>query len=38
MARETGWTGLSTVSLVFFWIAVALWLLTLPRFRRAFVR
>jgi hypothetical protein len=38
MAGETGWTGLSTVSLVFFWIAFALWLLTalpLLRFRRA---
>jgi hypothetical protein len=28
MAGETGWPGLSTVSLVFFWIAFALWLLT----------
>jgi hypothetical protein len=28
MAPETGWTGLSTVSLVCFWIAFALWLLT----------
>jgi hypothetical protein len=38
MAGETGWTGLSTVSLVFFWMAFAVWLLvTLPllRFRRA---
>jgi hypothetical protein len=35
MAGETGWTGLSTVSLVFLWIAFALWLLTLPRFGRA---
>ncbi|MDT5079128.1 MAG: hypothetical protein QOJ80_3765 [Mycobacterium sp.] len=41
MAGETGWTGLSTASLVFFWIAFALWLLTLLpllRFRRVFVR
>lgn len=35
MARELGWPPLSTVSLVFFWLAFTLWLLTLLRFRRA---
>jgi Voltage-dependent anion channel len=37
VAGETGWTALSlsTVSLVFFWIAFPLWLLTLLRFGRA---
>ena len=38
MAGETGWTGLSTVSLVFFWIAFALWLLTLSRLVEYFRR
>ena len=32
MALETGWSALRVVSLVFFWIALADWLLTLPRF------
>jgi hypothetical protein len=32
MALETGWPALRVVSLLFFWIAFALWLLTLPRF------
>jgi hypothetical protein len=41
MAGETGWPVLRTVSLVFLWLAVALWLLTLPtllRFRRGLSR
>jgi Voltage-dependent anion channel len=43
VAGETHWPGLTTVSLVFLWIACALWLLTLPRlplprFRRALSR
>jgi hypothetical protein len=32
MALETGWSALRVTSLVFFWIALADWLLTLPRF------
>jgi hypothetical protein len=32
MALETGWSALRVVSLVFFWLALAAWLLTLPRF------
>ena len=32
MALETGWSALRVASLVFFWIALADWLLTLPRF------
>jgi hypothetical protein len=32
MALETGWSALRVVSLVFFWIAFAAWLLTSPRF------
>lgn len=38
MADETGWRGLDVVSLVFCWVALALWLLTLLRFRRASLR
>jgi hypothetical protein len=36
VAGETGWGLLPTVSLVFLWLALVLWLLTLLRFRRAF--
>jgi hypothetical protein len=32
MALETGWSAPQVVSLVFFWIAFAAWLLTSPRF------
>jgi hypothetical protein len=32
MALETGWSALRVVSLVCFWLALAAWLLTLPRF------
>lgn len=34
-AVETGWRPLTTVSLVFFWIALAAWVLTSLRFGRA---
>jgi tellurite resistance protein TehA-like permease len=37
-AVETGWHPLTTVSLVFFWIAFAAWLLTSLRFGRAYIR
>ncbi|MCZ8378037.1 tellurite resistance/C4-dicarboxylate transporter family protein [Mycobacterium sp. CPCC 205372] len=38
MYRETGWRWLDVVSAIAFWIALAVWLLTVLRFRRAFVR
>lgn len=38
MAGETGWLALRTVSLAFTCLALALWLLTLLRFRRALSR
>jgi tellurite resistance protein TehA-like permease len=38
MYRETGWRWFDVVSAVAFWIALAVWLLTVLRFRRAFVR
>jgi tellurite resistance protein TehA-like permease len=38
MYRETGWRWLDVVSTIAFWIALAVWLLTFLRFRRAFVR
>jgi tellurite resistance protein TehA-like permease len=37
-AVETGWHPLTTISLVFFWIALAAWLLTSLRFGRAHIR
>jgi tellurite resistance protein TehA-like permease len=37
-AVETGWHPLTTISLVFFWIALAAWLLTSLRFRRENLR
>ncbi|WP_123026027.1 tellurite resistance/C4-dicarboxylate transporter family protein [Mycolicibacterium stellerae] len=37
-AVETGWHPLTTVSLVFFWIALAAWVLTSLRFGRAHIR
>ncbi|MDT5005329.1 MAG: hypothetical protein QOJ24_2505 [Mycobacterium sp.] len=37
-AVETGWRPLTTSSLVFFWIALAAWLLTSLRFGRAHIR
>ncbi len=37
-AVETGWRSLTTVSLAFFWIALAAWLLTCLRFGRAHIR
>jgi hypothetical protein len=37
-AGETGWHPLTTISLVFFWIALAAWLLTSLRFRRENLR
>jgi tellurite resistance protein TehA-like permease len=37
-AGETGWHPLTTISLAFFWIALAAWLLTLLRFGRENLR
>ena len=37
-AVETGWQSLTRLSLAFFWIALAAWLLTCLRFRRAHIR
>jgi hypothetical protein len=37
-AMETGWRPLTTISLAFLWIALAAWVLTSLRFRRAHIR